>query len=300
MTTIATLSDLHTDFADNRDVLVQLCVAIHDRGADAVVVAGDISHKDDRIRRTLEALKVAAPIVAYLPGNHDLWFDVPFAAARPELDSWHRYREHLAGLAASVGAHYLPSGPLHLPGAAVVGSCGWYDYSFLLPEIGATVDAAALESKTMDGAMWSDARFVAFRDAAGGLMPDPAVSARMIEDMRGQLATAAAASGVERIVAVTHHLPFDEVVLRTGSLPWEFFNAFMGATGMGQAILAEPKVETVVYGHTHITGDTTIDGRRVYGTPLGYPRERPGLSMAQVIETRIGWIELPEPAHTDG
>lgn len=290
---IATLSDLHTDHADNRDALVKLAVAIHEGQPDLVVVAGDISHKDDRIARTLEALSVVAPRVAYLPGNHDLWLDVPYAPARADLDSWVRHDVELRKLSESLGVHYLPAGPLYLGSAAVVGSCGWYDGGFLLEHIARELPDNALRDKQLGGAMWSDARFIAFRDAEGALMEDAAVARRMEAQMQRQLAEAQDRSEVQDIVAVTHHLAFEQAVLRTGSLPWEFFNAFMGSPRMGEVILRASKVSHVVYGHTHRRGRFELEGRTVYGTPLGYPRERVGLDEAGIIRACIGWIELP-------
>jgi len=287
---IATLSDLHTDFEANRALVVRLAVAIHEAGADAVVVAGDISHRDDRIARTLEALRVAAPVVAYLPGNHDLWADL---ARDPEVDTWQRYHHQLRAVAESAGAHYLPAGPLHLGRGAVAGTCGWYDYSLMLPEIRAQVADEALAAKHLDGIQWSDARFVAFRDAAGALMEDAAVARRMEAELAGQLAALERDPEVEAVVVATHHLPFDAVARRTGTLPWEFFNAFMGSARLGEVIRGAGKVRTAVYGHTHVVGRHELDGLVAYGTPLGYPRERLGMDDDEVVATRIGWAELP-------
>ena len=144
---IATVSDLHTDFAENREAVVKLAVAIHEGRADVVVVAGDVSHKDQRIERALRAFGEVAPKVAYIPGNHDLWYDVPLAADRPELNTWHRYRRELKAICESADAHYLPSSPLVLGRTAIVGTCGWYDYSLMAPAFRAQVDDAALGPK---------------------------------------------------------------------------------------------------------------------------------------------------------
>ncbi len=291
---IATLSDLHTDHADNRDALVKLALAIHEGAADLVLVAGDISHKDDRIVRTLQALAVAAPKVAYLPGNHDLWFDVPFAPVRDDLNTWDRHDEALKELVGALGVHYLPSGPLYLGSVALVGSCGWYDGGFLQPEIRAQLPKDALQSKQLGGAMWSDARFIAFRDQQGALMDDASVARRMEAQMQEQLQQAQARTEVKHIVAATHHLAFEQAVLRTGTLPWEFFNAFMGSPKMGEVIMGADKVSHVVYGHTHRRGRFELEGRTIYGTPLGYPRERAGLDEHGMVQACVGWIDLPE------
>ncbi len=289
---IATVSDLHTDFVENREAVVKLAVAIHKGAADVVVVAGDVSHKDERIDRALRAFKQVASQVAYIPGNHDLWFDVPLAAGRAELNTWHRYHHELKAVCEGAGAHYLPAEPMVLGPTAIVGSCGWYDYSFMAPEFRAQVDDMALALKTFDGLMWSDARFIAFRDAEGNLMPDPLVARQMEAELEQHLSKMDADDHIHNVVAVTHHQPFYEVVSRTGTMPWEYFCAFMGSAGLGKAIRSSPKVKIAVYGHTHVLGRHELDGLVVYGTPLGYPRERRGLSDDALADTRVGWIDV--------
>lgn len=297
---IASVSDLHTDFAENRDDVVKLALAIHRRQADLVIIAGDVSHKNDRIARVLQAFAEAAPKVAYLPGNHDLWFDVPDAKGAPHLDTWRRYREELRALAEGAGAHYLPAAPLYLGDTAIVGSCGWYDYSLMPPSLRASVDRSVLESKQYGGLQWSDARFIAFRDEGGALMSDEAVAREMERELGEQLAAADAEARVRQIVAVTHHQPFYEVVTRTGTLPWEYFNAFMGSVGLGEVIRRSPKVRWSIYGHTHQVGRYQVGPVVAYGTPLGYPRERRGLSDEALLESRIGWIQTEAAAEFTG
>ena len=114
-----------------------------------------------------------------------------------------------------------------------------------------------------------------------------------MEDTLGdQLAQLELDSSVATVVCATHHQPYEQTVRRAGRLPWEFFNAFMGSARMGDVIDKHPKISHVIYGHTHTLGDRQIGKRRVFGTPLGYPRERKGLSERQVLQTRIGWIDL--------
>ncbi len=288
---IASVSDIHTDFPANRDAVVRLATEIHDRGADAVIVAGDISHKNDRIDRGLRAFRAVTETVAFVPGNHDLWFDVPNASQDASLDTWHRYHVELKDLAETAGVHYLPAAPLVLDSVAIVGSCGWYDYSLALPSVRASVGEETLKKKEMGGVRWSDLRFIAFRDQDGGLMDDPAVARAMERSFEAHLVAMQSAPNIQEIIAVTHHLPYAEVVSRTGTLPWEFFNAYMGSQGLGEIMSRCDKVKTAIYGHTHIVAEHDIQGIRVYGTPLGYPRERGGLSDADVVGTRIGWVE---------
>ena len=289
---IASISDIHTDFAENREVLVKLAAEIHRLEADVVIVAGDVSHKNDRIERALVALSYVAKRVAYIPGNHDLWFDVPHAPSRRELNTWDRYRSELRELVERIGAHYLPASPLVIDRVAIAGTCGWYDYSLAPEPIRASIGEEALAAKMFGGVMWSDARFIAFRGRDGELMPDAEAARTMEHELAAQLDAIDGDPAIDHCIAVTHHLPFDDVVTHTGTLPWEFFNAFMGSSELGRIIQRAKKVRNVIYGHTHLVGETWIDQLRVFGTPLGYPRERKGLSLEEVLATRIGWIEL--------
>jgi Icc-related predicted phosphoesterase len=289
---IASVSDIHTDFAENRDVMVKLAAEIYHRGADVVIVAGDVSHKNDRIERALVALSYVAGRVAYLPGNHDLWFDVPHAPSNKGINTWARYRSELRELAEKIGAHYLPASPLVIDRVAIAGTCGWYDYSLAPEAIRTSIGDEALAAKTFGGVMWSDARFIAFRNGDAALMSDAEVARQMEAELAEQLRAIDDDPAIDQCVVVTHHLPFDEVVTHTGTLPWEFFNAFMGSSSLGRIIKETKKAKVAIYGHTHLVGERTIDRLRVFGTPLGYPRERKGLTLDEVVATRIGWIEL--------
>jgi predicted phosphodiesterase len=289
---IASVSDLHTDFPENRDAVVKLAMEIHGHGADVVIVAGDVSHHDDRIRRALAAFKEVASVVAYVPGNHDLWYDVPSAATRSDLNTWNRYRSELRAIAEECGAHYLPAGPLVIDGVALVGSCGWYDYSLAPQWLLEHVTEEAIASKQYGRIQWSDARLIAFRGPDGSLMRDADVAKTMERELEQQLAEVESRTDVKDVVAITHHQPFREVVHRTGTLPWEFFTAFMGSVGLGEVIKKSSKVRAAVYGHSHVVGDQQLGDLRVLGTALGYPRERKGLSEAEMLATRIGWLRF--------
>lgn len=288
---IATVSDLHTDFAENRDLLVQLATEIHARGVDLVIVAGDVSHVDDRIDRALRALGATAPRIAYLPGNHDLWrTDIAKGAV---VDTWTRYTDELRRIAEGANAHYIPAAPLVMGDVALVGTCGWYDYSFVEPWVLEQVGLAAITRKKLGPLGWSDAAYTSFRDHNGEPMQDPEVARRMERELAAQLEQVTADPSIAHVVVATHHQPFRQVVRRSGSLPWEFFCAFMGSEGMGRIILAHrAKVRAVVYGHSHIVGEHHIEGLRVYGTALGYPRERKGMDVESIVRSRIGWITV--------
>ncbi len=291
---IASVSDIHLDYKANREVFTKMARHIGARRADAVLVVGDVSHLDQLIVRAIGILAGEAEHVAYVPGNHDLWVDRPGEDLRNDLgfNTWQRHDEDLKAMVESAGGYYLPAEPLRLGDVAIAGSCGWYDHSFLEPEFREQIPEAALREQAFDGMQWGDRTRTAFRDAEGRLMSNPEVARRMEIALDAQLGSLERDPTVERVVCATHHQQYESTVRRVGTLPWEFFNAFMGSRRMGEVIDKYFKVRHAIYGHTHALGDYRVGSRRVFGTPLGYPRERKGVSEEEILRTRIGWIEL--------
>ncbi|MEO1232890.1 MAG: metallophosphoesterase [Myxococcota bacterium] len=289
---IASVSDLHVDHRENREALVALASAVHEGKADLVIVAGDVSHLNEHITMVLKAFKVAAPEVAYLPGNHDLWFARKDAAEDPEADSWRRYREDLRKLVEAEECHYLPAGPFRRDAIAVVGETGWYDHSLLRPEVRARLDPVALSTGKVAGMQWMDERFAVFRDPEGVRM-DPASVARVMEaSLAAQLEGLEVDAEVEHVVVATHVLAFREALGAPRGFPWDAFDAFMGSEGLGEVIKKSKKVRAAIYGHTHRPGRFRVDSIEAYGTPLGYPRERKGVDPQVLPERAIGWFTL--------
>ncbi|NES20750.1 MAG: metallophosphoesterase [Symploca sp. SIO3E6] len=63
------ISDIHTDFIENWNLIKQIGNYHH----DALIVAGDISDNLDVIKKTLDLLQNKFKYVFYTPGNHELW-----------------------------------------------------------------------------------------------------------------------------------------------------------------------------------------------------------------------------------
>lgn len=291
---VASVSDVHLEYAPNRELFKKMLAVIQARKADVVIVVGDVSHVDDLISRCVLVAKHVASVVAYLPGNHDLWVDRRGQDVRddPSFNTWERHDRVLKALVESAGGHYLPAAPLRLGRVAIAGACGWYDHSFFRSEFRKLVPESALREQTLNGMQWGDRTRTAFRRPDGQLMSDREVAWMMEDTLDRQLAELETDPEIDHVICATHHQQYEQTVRRWGTLPWEFFNAFMGTRRMGELIDKHSKVRHVIYGHTHTVGDTMVGPRRVFGTPLGYPRERKGLSEEEILRTRIGWIEL--------
>ena len=290
---IASVSDIHLEYRANRELFGKMARAIGALGADVVLVVGDVSHIDELIAVSIKILAREAECVAYTPGNHDVWVDRPGEDVRDDagFDTWKRHDVDLRAMVESEGGHYLPASPLRLGDIAIAGSCGWYDHSFVLPSIRGQISEALLRDQTINGMQWGDRTRTAFRDSDGRLMSNPEVARRMEDRLDAHLDLLERDPTIEAVICATHHQQYEQTVRRAGTLPWEFFNAFMGSRRMGEVIDKYSKVQDVIYGHTHTVGSFHIGPRRVFGTPLGYPRERQGVSEEEVLRTRIGWIE---------
>lgn len=286
---IATVSDLHLDHPQNQALFVRVVMKIHEEAADLVIVAGDISHRLERLEAGLKALLQVTRAVLFVPGNHELWQP---EAPEGSFDSWHRYRVELAEAVTSAGAHYLPKAHYETGRLAVVGTVGWYDYSFLLPEIKTGLDEAQIRSKRFGRGVWNDVRYVCFRNSDGEPMSDPEVARQLESDFEAQLQALERSPQIEEIIAVSHHLPYASLAFRTHSLPWEFFSAYMGSESLGQILDRSPKLRWVVFGHSHVPRSARIGQKQVYNRPMGYPRERRGMTAEEELEASIGWIEV--------
>ncbi|MCP4715748.1 MAG: metallophosphoesterase, partial [Deltaproteobacteria bacterium] len=68
---IFALSDIHADYSENMEWVSGLSAV--DFTDDVLLLAGDISHKLDLLKWTLELLRSKFARLFFVPGNHDLW-----------------------------------------------------------------------------------------------------------------------------------------------------------------------------------------------------------------------------------
>ena len=97
------LSDLHTDYPENRAWCESIASSIRYR-RDVLLVAGDVSDDTDILQRTLRGFVRAFGAVFFTPGNHDVW--VRRAASHPHsLAKLHRLLE----MCEEIGVRTRPS-----------------------------------------------------------------------------------------------------------------------------------------------------------------------------------------------
>ena len=269
---IAFTSDLHADSSDlNRAAIPEIVRRATALEPDALVIAGDVSDDLDDLAETLAAFQEVAPVRVFVPGNHDVWLR-PHIELSPEVDSTTRYDTLIAECVDRAGFHATWKAPCIVGDTAFVASIGWYDYAFAPEYMNLTHEDC--RQKRFMGFTWQDLRFARWRargaEASEEPLSDVEVTAMLNEDLAAQLDAARNAPGVRRIVVVTHHLPFREMVRYTREPKWDFFSAFMGSADTGALIEAYDAVTHVLAGHTHLPIDVRRNGVRCLTSPLGY------------------------------
>jgi predicted phosphodiesterase len=236
------VSDLHLDYAANREWLQQL--SRHEYQHDALILAGDIS---DRIALLAEGFKTLTDrfaAVLYVPGNHDLW------VSRDGMgDSIEKF-EAVRDIAIQHGVHVDPYRHGEL---AIAPLLGWYDYSFGAPDdflMGAWVDYRAC-------------RWPEHYDAA-------AITRFFTE--RNPSASSPAIQGAAKIITFSHFLP--RIDLMPDHIPTRHRKVYpvLGATVLDTQ-LRQLGSRMHVYGHSHVNRSITLDGVTYVNNAFGYPSE---------------------------
>ena len=112
------VSDLHTDFAENRRRLQQISSTSY--SLDALVMAGDIADDLRIIDWTLRKLRSQFGKVFYVQGNHELW------VRDGEYDSVEKFRQVLR-LCDEVGGDTRPG---RAGETGVVPLFSWYESDY--------------------------------------------------------------------------------------------------------------------------------------------------------------------------
>jgi len=258
---ILVTSDLHYNIARSRGPTQAVAAEICRAGGDLLVLAGDSAAADLRVlEELLELFEGFGGQILLTAGNHELW-------TRNGQDSLHRYEVELAECCGRRGVHYLDERPYVSGDVAVVGSVGWYDFSFRSSTMGiplrfyrhkvAPGAAARLEkhrhlvAEADDLPPGAEAVTTRWMDGEHVRLPisDLAFTRLLAEKLRRHLEEVHDAA--ERVIACLHHLPFAELLPHSVIPNWEFATGFLGAEILGETLLDFGKVSHVYCGHSH-------------------------------------------------
>ena len=269
-------ADLHYNHPKSRRLADEVIERINRAGGDVLLVIGDTAAADGQsLEQCLERFEFAGPKL-FVAGNHELWTHGP--------DSYTLFQEELPRRVRAAGWHWLEGEPFLAGPNAIIGTIGWYDFSFVRPELG--VPLRFYQHKIAPGsaaqheeyahlfgpddlspdarqvfARWNDGRFVKLHRG------DEQFLGELLRRLERQLA---ALAGHERIVVGVHHLPFRELLPPPRSAMWDFARAFLGSERIGELLLRFPNVRHVLCGHSHLPQRLRVGHAEVINIGSGY------------------------------
>jgi predicted phosphodiesterase len=256
-------ADLHFNHHRSRrlaedliDQMNRLCEQSH---IDALLLVGDTAVADgDAIETCLARIRFGGEKI-FICGNHELW--------TRSSDSYSIFREALPQRVRSLGWRWLEDDPFIAPdrSVAIVGSVGWYDYSFALPQLQIARESYAskviINAAGETIARWNDGKFVKLHRS------DEAFVDELLTSLRAQLD---ALRDVPRVLAALHHVPFEQLLPPRHGTQWDFVRAYLGSRRIGELLLEYPSVRDVVCGHSHFAVEATIGHIRAINIGSGY------------------------------
>jgi len=236
------VSDLHVDYAPNREWLGQL--SSNDYQDDVLILAGDISDKLSLIDECFAQLTRRFGTVLYVPGNHDLWIHRSDAQ-----DSFEKY----IAVRNTATHHGVRLTPLRHGDLVIVPLMGWYDYSFGEPE-------DFLKSA------WVDYRACRWPEGYDEAAITRFFTERNITPLSHEL------DGANKVITFSHFLP--RIDLMPDRIPARLRKIYpvLGSTVLDKQ-LRDLGSSIHVYGHSHVNRHIVIDGVTYINNAFGYPDE---------------------------
>lgn len=276
-------ADLHYNHGRSTALADEIIDQMNQTGGDALMVVGDTAAYDgDALERCLERFTINGPKL-FVAGNHELWTRGP--------NSYALFHEFLPKRVREMRWHWLQSDPFvdRAAGFAIVGSVGWYDYGFAVPELGipkrfyergvspgATMRLSGFDSLHPEGddvsvharqvvARWNDAKFVKLHRS------DETFLAELLDQLESQLTELREA---ERIVVGVHHVPFADLLPPRHGEQWDFARAYLGSPKIGELLKRFDNVRHVLCGHSHYGVEARIDHIDTVNLGSGYRQKR--------------------------
>ncbi|HEV2705093.1 MAG TPA: metallophosphoesterase [Pyrinomonadaceae bacterium] len=234
------ISDLHTDFKENRLVVERLPDNTFNR--DVLIVAGDIADQLEVIEYTLALLRSKFLKVCYVPGNHELW------VRDGDYDSIEKLRRVLE----TCRRINVETSPVKIDGLWVVPLFSWYDSAF------DSDDDRDLEE--LQG--WADFYFCKWPAGIGD------VCQHFLDMNEAHIRHLDAP-----VISFSHFVPRRDLLPAREHLRFKNLPKVSGCAPLDGQI-RRLKSTIHVFGHSHINTDSVIDGVRYVNNALRYPRER--------------------------
>jgi predicted phosphodiesterase len=274
-------ADLHFNHPRSRALAEELIDRMNLAGGDVLLVVGDTAVADGKLlEEALARFRFAGPRL-FVAGNHELW--------TTRYDSHAIYTTELPHRVRQMGWRWLEDEPFVTPELAIVGSVGWYDYSFAEPALGiprrfyenkispgaarqlgefdelldeSHEDLTARSMKTI--ARWNDGKFVKLAGRSDEQFLD-----ELLRRLETQLVEI---DQTKPVIAAIHHLPFAQL-LPPRSARWDFAKAYLGSGRIGELLLKYPNVRMSISGHSHFPADVMVDHIHAVNIGSGYRKK---------------------------
>lgn len=277
---IGLISDLHTDASEtNKAIVPHIINVVRDANLDVFIIAGDVTPNLSEFYEVLGEFANADLVCQklFVPGNHDIW-----VGKNANMTS-----EQKCGVISEIcedhGFHSLMDAPYIVGQTGFCGTIGWYDYTFASDEYDFSTEQYA--EKLLMKSVWNDKLYAKWTDT------DENIAHRFEKELERQIESIK--DKLQRIIVVTHHVPFRDCIRYRGELPWDYFRAFMGSEGLGRICLQEPLVSHVLFGHGHYVVNQQIKNVRAICAPIGYMHETPLEELQAFAEQRFACFSLP-------
>ena len=269
-------ADLHYNHARSKPLAIEVIDRMNQAGGDGVLLVGDTAVADgEEIESCLSQFKIAGPKL-FLCGNHELW--------TRGADSHALFTHDLPRRVEALGWRWLETRPLIERSFAIVGTVGWYDYSFASARLG--IPARFYEAKMSPGAAaylrredllgdqsdlsaealevvarWNDGKFVKLHRS------DEAFLAECLARLTANLELA---SRSPHVVVASHHVPFRELLPPMRYSQVEFAKAYLGSERIGELIRRFANVRQVYCGHSHFGAEAKLGDIRAVNIGSSY------------------------------
>ncbi|HWE96194.1 MAG TPA: metallophosphoesterase [Tepidisphaeraceae bacterium] len=270
-------ADLHYNHLKSKALADELIDAMNAAGGDVLLLVGDTAAADgDALERCLARFRFGGPKL-FVPGNHELWTAGP--------DSHLLYSQILPRRVREMGWRWLEAEPFVAGDVAIVGSLGWYDYSFAQPGLG--IPRRFYEHKVSPGAAERYAEFAHLFERTDDIPPHAReiiarwndgkfaklgmADEQFLGGMLGRLERQLESVGRARhVIAAVHHLPFRELLPSPRNAQWDFAKAYLGSERIGEMLLRFPNVRHVYCGHSHLAVEAKVGNLHAINIGSGY------------------------------
>jgi Icc-related predicted phosphoesterase len=266
------VSDLHVD---HHDVVTPLIKRARELALEALIVPGDVTGDLDRLEEVLQKLRQSVPRLLFVPGNHDLWCE------QTGPDSRQRYEEAIPERVRRAGCEPLCE-VVRLGDFECVGVTGWFDYSLRNRALDDRISMEDYRRGAFGRLRWNDKHHIRWSS-----LDDEEICAEQAVRLSRLLSQT-----TRRVIVVTHHLPFAELVTLHEMMPFAFISGFLGSARLGEVIRSCERVTWSFSGHSHLRRSATVDGLRAEVSPVGYPREYRPNSIEERVADRLTIVDV--------